>query len=94
MVLKGLNCVHNGKIRSNGLERSQLGTQCKNQVLWSWKESIVYKMVKLGQMVMKGVNWVHNDKIRSNGLERSQLGTQYQENHGLGSKNEGFEKPI
>ena len=22
----------NGKIRSNGLERSQLGTQCKNQV--------------------------------------------------------------
>ena len=27
MVLKGVNCVHNNKIRSNGLERSQLGTQ-------------------------------------------------------------------
>ena len=60
MVLKGVNCVHNGKIRSNGLKRSQLGTQC----------------IKLGEMVLKGVNWVHNGKIRSNGLERSQLGTQ------------------
>ena len=27
MVLKGANCVHNDKIRPNGLERSQLGTQ-------------------------------------------------------------------
>ena len=27
MVLKGVNLVHNDKIRSNGLERSQLGTQ-------------------------------------------------------------------
>ena len=45
-------------------------------------------MIKLGQMVLKGVNWIHKDKIRSNGLERNQLGTQYQENHGLGSKNE------
>ena len=35
MVLKGVNRVHNDKIRSNGLERSQLGTQCKNQVIWS-----------------------------------------------------------
>ena len=26
MVLKGLNYVYNDKIRSNGLERSQLGT--------------------------------------------------------------------
>ena len=34
MVLKGFNCVHNGKIRSNGLERSPMGTQCKNQVIW------------------------------------------------------------
>ena len=34
MVLKGVNWVHNDKIGSNGLERSQLhnGTQCKNQV--------------------------------------------------------------
>ena len=60
MVLKGVNWVHNDKIRSNGLERSQLGTQ----------------YIKSGQMVLKGVNWVHNDKIGSNGLERSQLGTQ------------------
>ena len=27
MVLKGVNCVYSGKIRSNGLERSQLCTQ-------------------------------------------------------------------
>ena len=60
MILKGFNCVHNGKIRSNGLERSQLGKQCKNQVKWSWKESIGYTMIK----------------IRSYGLERSELGTQ------------------
>ena len=61
MVLKGVSWVHNDKIRSNGLERSQLGTQLK----------------KTGQMVLKGVNWVHNlKKNRSNGLERSQLGFQ------------------
>ena len=47
MVLKGVNCVYNNKIRSNGLERSQLGTQYKNQV----------------KCVLKGVNWVHNEKI-------------------------------
>ena len=60
MGLEGANMVHNDKIRSNGLERSQLGTQCKNQV----------------NMVLKGVNRVDNDKIGANGLERSQLGTQ------------------
>ena len=27
MVLKGVNCVQNDKIRSNGLERSHFGTQ-------------------------------------------------------------------
>ena len=27
MVLKVVNWVHNNKIKSNGLERSQLGTQ-------------------------------------------------------------------
>ena len=27
MVLKGVNCVQNDKIRSYGLERRQLGTQ-------------------------------------------------------------------
>ena len=49
----------------------------KNQVIWSWKESIGYTMIKLDQNVLKGVNWINNDEIRSNGLERSQLGTQY-----------------
>ena len=29
MVLKGVNWVHSDKIRSNGLERSQLGTMIK-----------------------------------------------------------------
>ena len=78
MLLKGVHWVHNDKIRSNGLERSNLDTQCKNQVIWHWKESIVYTIQKSGHMVLKGVNCVHNDKIRSNGLERNQLGTQCQ----------------
>ena len=61
MVLKGVNLVQNAKIRSNGLERNQLGklgTQCK----------------KSGHMVLKGVNLVQNAKIKSNGVEKSQLG--------------------
>ena len=33
IIFKGGNCVYNGKIWSNGLERSQLGTQWKNQVI-------------------------------------------------------------
>ena len=62
MVLKEVNWVHIGKIRSNGLERSQFGVECKNQV----------------NMDLKGVNWanwVYNVKISSYGLERSHLGT-------------------
>ena len=35
MVLKGVIWVHNDKIRSNGLGMSQLGSRCKNQVIWS-----------------------------------------------------------
>ena len=35
IVLKGVNWVHINKMRSNGLEKSQLDTQCKNQVIWS-----------------------------------------------------------
>ena len=35
MVLKGVNWVHKDKIRSNGLERSHLGTQCKTELIWS-----------------------------------------------------------
>ena len=76
MVLKGVNYINNNKIRSNGLVRSNLGTQYKNQVIWFWKESIGYTIQKLDHMVLKGVNWIYNAKIRSYGLERSQLGTQ------------------
>ena len=75
MVLKGVKWVYNAKIRSYGLEKSQLGIQCKNQVIWSWKESIGYTVIKLGQMVLKGVNWVNNTKFRSYGFEMDQLGT-------------------
>ena len=35
MVLKGVNWVHKDKIRSNVLERSNLGTQCKTELIWS-----------------------------------------------------------
>ena len=48
MLLRAVNWVHNDKIRSYGLERSQLDTQCINQVIWYWKESISYAMIKLG----------------------------------------------
>ena len=34
-VLKGVIWVHNTKIRSYGLERKQLVTQYKHQVIWS-----------------------------------------------------------
>ena len=57
MLLKGVNCVHNDKIRSSGLERSNFSTQCKNQIIWSLKESIGYTIQKSGHMVFKGVNW-------------------------------------
>ena len=72
MVLKGVNRVHNDKTGGNGLERSQLGTQYKNKVKWSLKESIGYTMIKWCQMVLKGVNLVYYNKISSDGLERSQ----------------------
>ena len=74
--MKGVNWVHNDKIRSNGLERSQLGTQWSNgQKSFGYtieksghmvlKGVIGYTMEKSGHMVLKGVNWVHNTKIRS-----------------------------
>ena len=84
MVLKGVNWVHNDKIGWNGVERSgytmmkwkESGVHNdKIRVKWSWKESMGYKMIKLGQMVLKGVNRVHNNKTGLNGLERSQLCT-------------------
>ena len=34
MVLKAVNWVQSVKIRSNGLESSQWGTQYQNQVKW------------------------------------------------------------
>ena len=61
--------VHNDKVGSNGLEMSQLGTQYKNQVIWSWKESIGYTMIFLTELLAAGnflfVFCVHNRKIRS-----------------------------
>ena len=54
MVLKGVNKVHNDKIRWNGPEQSQMGTQYENWVKWSWKESIRYTMIKLGKWSWKG----------------------------------------
>ena len=35
IVLKGVNLVHNDKIKSYGLQSSNLCTQYKNQVKWS-----------------------------------------------------------
>ena len=46
-----------------------------NYVKWSWKESVGYKKIKLGEIILKGAHWVHNTKIRSYGLEWSQLGS-------------------
>ena len=67
MVLKEANWAHNDKIRSNGLERSQLSTQW-----WSWKnDKIRSDGLERSQL---GTQY----KIRSNGVERSQLGTQWQ----------------
>ena len=61
MVLKGVNWVHNIKIRSYGLERSQMsiqGTKRSNGLKgFNWVHN-----AKSGQMVLKGVNWVHNGK--------------------------------
>ena len=54
MVLKGVKWVHSDKIRSNGLERSQLGTQYRNQVIWSSKQSIGYIMIKICKVILKG----------------------------------------
>ena len=35
IVLNGVNWVQNDKIRSNGLERTDMSPQYKNQVIWS-----------------------------------------------------------
>ena len=51
-VLKGVNRLHNDKIGTNGLERSQLGTQCKimSYCLERGQLDIIQKS---GQMVLK-----------------------------------------
>ena len=45
MVLKEVSWVHNAKIRSYGLERSQMCTLVKLGQKWSLKESIGYTMI-------------------------------------------------
>ena len=56
-------------------EMSDLGTQYKYQVKWSWKESIVYTVTKLGQMVLKRRQLGTQYKIKQYAVESSQLGT-------------------
>ena len=55
--------------------KKSIGYILENWVEGSWKESIWYTMIKLGQMVLKGVIWIHNYKIKSNGLEKIPMGT-------------------
>ena len=50
MVLKGVNRVHNDKIKWNSVDRSKLGTQRKDQVIWSWKESFGYNGLESSQL--------------------------------------------
>ena len=57
MVLKGVNWVHNDKIGSNGLERSQMGTH----------------NAKIMSYGLERVNCVYNGKIMSNGPVRGQF---------------------
>ena len=59
MVLKGVNCVHNAKIRSYGLERSQFGYTIHKIKSYGLERSLLgYPMIKSGKMVLKGVNRV------------------------------------
>ena len=64
MVLKGLNWVHNDKIRLNGIKRSQLGTQCKNQVIWTWKRSQLGTQCKI-QVIWSWKGWIGYPMIKS-----------------------------
>ena len=47
--MKGVNCVHNDKITSNGLERSNLGTQCNtiNQEIHGFQWNPCFDVVLL-----------------------------------------------
>ena len=70
--MKGVICIHNDKIWSNGVKGGSWVHNTRNQVKLFRKESIGYTMIQCCQMVLKGVNWVHYNKMMSNGLERSQ----------------------
>ena len=45
MVLKGVNWVHNAKIRLYGLERSQLGIQWEKKIFTLWILSLNWKLI-------------------------------------------------
>ena len=45
MVLKGVNWVHNAKIRLYGLERSQLGTQWEKKMFTLWILSLDWELI-------------------------------------------------
>ena len=57
MVFKGVICVYSVKIRSNGLEKSQLGTQYKNQGHMVLKGVIWFEMSDLGTQYKYQVKW-------------------------------------
>ena len=76
MVLKWVNLVSNGKIRSSWSWNEPIGTACYKQVKWSWNESIWYQMVKLGHLGLEMSQLVQHAISRSNGLEMSQFGIQ------------------
>ena len=57
IVLKGVICVYNVKIRSNGIERSQLGTQYKNQGHMVLKGDIWFEISNLGTQYKHQVKW-------------------------------------
>ena len=64
MFLKGVNWVHQDKIRSNGLERSQLGTQYKeNHGLGSknevWKNQFIFKLKRYTESAKTWI-WAEN----------------------------------
>ena len=62
MVLKGVNWVHNDKIGSYGLERSHLSTQCKYQVIWSWKSQLGTQYKKYRAYLLRQVVFCFTEK--------------------------------
>ena len=62
MVLKVVNWVHNDEIESYGLERSQLSTQCKYQVIWSWKSQLSTQYKKYRGYLLRQVVFHFTEK--------------------------------